>query len=144
MLIADHIIKLIHIASMAVWFATPLLVTADVRRSVALGREQAELARGRADRVMMVANAGAVLTILTGLGLIMTNGGFSGVGPKIHAGFALALIALSVEFFVLKPAITKATEPGEEKSASKLAMFGGITHALKLTIMVLMVINRPG
>lgn len=144
MLIADHIIKLVHIAAMAVWFATPLLVTSDVRRAVAQGREQAEQARGRADRVLMVSNVGAVLTVLSGLALIMTRGGFSGVGPKIHAGFALALVALSVEFFLLKPAVMKATEPGEEKSASKLAMFGGITHALKLTIMVLMVINSPG
>jgi hypothetical protein len=92
---------------------------------------------------------GAVLTIGSGLGLIFVRGGFGAVSPRIHVGFTLALITLALEVFLLRGELAKigaALESGATKAlasmARRVSMFAGISHVLKLAILVLMLYGR--
>lgn len=139
-------IRIVHLVSMAVWFAVPLMITGDLKRSLALGKAHAEAAISRVERTLAISTFGALATIVSGLVMIFALGGFGAISPRIHAGFGLALVLLAVEFFLLKGAVSRAggsVAAGKPEDAqpqvARVAMFGGISHLLKLVILVLMV-----
>jgi hypothetical protein len=147
---ATFALRLLHFLGMALWFVSPLAITGDLRKSIARGKPHTDVVVQRVERALGMATIGAIITILSGLGMIFVLGGFKGISPRIHAGFGLALITLAVEFFLLKGAVGRLGEAfGADASKDvpsamgKVGMFAGITHALKLVILVLMVI-RPG
>lgn len=139
-------IRIVHLLSMAVWFALPLMIAGDLKRSLAAGKAAAEAAVARVERTLAISSAGAVATIVSGLIMIFALGGFGAISPRIHAGFGLALLLLALEFFVLKGAVGRAGEAiggGKPEEAqpfvARVGMVGGISHLLKLIILVLMV-----
>ena len=148
---AYYVIRIVHMLSMAMWFAAPLAVTSDLKRTIARGKPHTDFVVPRVSRSLTIATVGAVLTILSGLGMIFALGGFKAVHPRIHAGFALALVTLSLEFFLVKGGLARI---GAELDADKVrdlpplvkrfAMFTGITHLLKTVILVLMVVRFGG
>ncbi len=133
-------LKILHILSMAVWFAAPLTITSDIRKTLALGKPHTQELASRVDRPVVLAMAFGVITVVTGVVLIFQLGGFKAVSPRIHASLLLALIALAVEMMALRPAIARLGEEGAKPG--KIGMFMGIGHLLKLVILVLMLI-RP-
>jgi hypothetical protein len=132
-------LRIVHILAMAVWFAAPLLITSDVRRSLGLGREHVGPMITRVDRAVTLAMGFGVITIVTGVVLIFQLGGFKAVHPRIHTSLLLGLAALAVEMMALKPAIARLSEP--DAKPGKIAMLAGIGHLLKVVILVLMVLK---
>jgi hypothetical protein len=139
-------LRLIHLLSMAVWFVAPMSITSDLKKTIARGKPHTDALVGRVERSLNIALVGAGLTIVSGLGLIFATGGFKVVSKLIHAGFGLALVVLSIEFFVVKGGIgrlegaLKGDDSRDAQAAvAKVAMVTGIVHALKLAIMAMMV-----
>ncbi len=139
-------ILLLHILAMAVWFAGGLTLPSDVRKTLARGKPHTDLLAGRVNKVLSYATLGSVGTILTGLALFFLRGGFKANPPRYHASLGLALVALALLLLGMKPLaaqLERALASGEGKDlralSSRLAMFTGIDHLLKLVILVLMV-----
>jgi hypothetical protein len=139
----DHFLyyglRIVHILAMAVWFAAPLLITSDVRRSLALGRDHVGPMVTRVDRAVTVSMGFGVLTIVTGVVLIFQLGGFKAVHPRIHTSLLLGLVALAVELMALKPAISGLS--AADAKPGKIGMLAGIGHLLKVVILILMVLR---
>lgn len=139
-------IRLLHFLGMAVWFAGALSIATDVRKTIARGKPHTEILAQRVSRTIDIGTIAAVVTIVSGLAMIFALGGFKAISPRIHAGFGLAIVTLAVEIILLKPAVSRlggALESGDGRElrpmAGRIGMFAGITHALKLVILVLMV-----
>ncbi len=144
-------LRLLHFLGMAVWFAGALGVASDVRKTIARGKPHTDHLAARVLRAISIGSVAALVTMGSGLGMIFAVGGFGAVGPRIHAGLLLALITLAVEIMVLKPAVDRlgaAIESGDGRElrpiAARIAMVAGITHALKLVTLVLMVFRIGG
>ncbi len=140
------LIRLLHFAGMAVWFGGALTLSSDVRKTLARGKPHTDVLAARVDRSLSIGAVAAIVTMGTGLGMIFAQGGFGAISPRIHAGFALALVAFAVELLALRPAVGKlgqALASGEEKDLKalqgRIGMLTGVLHSLKLVIMVLMV-----
>lgn len=145
------VLKLVHILSMSVWFASGLFVAGDVRRTLARGKPHTELLTGRLVRVVNASMIAGLLTLGTGMGLIFANGGFKGVGPQIHAGLGLSLVAFTVLLTLIRPAVVdldRIIEKGDGRDVRsvtrKIAIATGIDHLLKLVVMTLMVVKFNG
>ncbi|AUX26828.1 hypothetical protein SOCEGT47_073980 [Sorangium cellulosum] len=140
-------LRLLHLVFMAGWLAAGLSAPSDIRRTLALGRPHVDALVPRAQRSIKITQGAGYLTVLTGVGLIFAQGGFAFVAPRIHAGFALALVALAIEAVLAEPAwrrIKKEIEGGGDlkealASARRFSMAFGIGHLLRFVILVLMV-----
>ncbi|NUO52741.1 MAG: hypothetical protein HOV80_28180 [Polyangiaceae bacterium] len=144
-------LRLLHFLGMAVWFAGGLGIAGDVRKTIARGKPHTEILVSRVSRALNIGSIAAVVTIGSGLGMVFGLGGFGAVGPRIHAGFGLAILTLAIEIMLLKPASFRlgdalSTGDGRELRplAGRIAMLAGITHALKLVTLVLMVFRFGG
>lgn len=144
-------LRLLHFLGMAVWFAGALAIGGDVRKTIARGKPHTDVLADRIDRSVVVGLIAALVTVGSGLGMIFGLGGFGAVGPRIHAGFSLAIVTIAVEVMGLRPTIARlraALGAGDGKDlraiASRIAMFAGITHSLKLVTLVLMVFRIGG
>src|SRR4051812_7168386 len=99
------VLKLLHIAAMAVWLAGGLGLAGDVRRTLARGKPHTDLLTSRVERTLTIAMISGFLTIATGLGLIfVVYGGMKGLPVRYHASLGLAIVAYALLFTVLKPA----------------------------------------
>jgi len=87
-------LRLLHIASMAVWFGAMLFLSGDVRRTLAAGPEHADLLRTRCKRATVAAAAAGGITLLTGFGLIGVLGGMGAVPPAVHMGMTVSIVML--------------------------------------------------
>jgi uncharacterized membrane protein len=146
--IAFLALRAVHLLSMAVWFGGGLTIAGDVRRTIARGKPHTEVLAARVERSLGIGAIAGTFTLLTGLGMVFATGGFGAVSPRIHAGFALALVTFAVELLGLRPAVSRlgqALAAGEAKDLksmqARIAMFTGIGHLLKLVILVLMVLK---
>ncbi len=89
-------LRLIHVLFMATWVGAVLFFSGDVRRTLAAGPEHLPLLRDRLARCNRLAGLSALVTIATGVGLILVLGGFGAVPSTIHSGFLGGLILLGV------------------------------------------------
>ncbi len=144
-------IRLLHFLGMAVWFASALSIGGDVRKTIARGKPHTDVLADRVDRQINIGLIASLVTIGSGLGLIFALGGFASVGPRIHAGFSLALVTVAVEVLGLRPTVGRlraALGAGDGRDlralTGRVAMFAGITHSLKLVTLVLMVFRIGG
>lgn len=147
----QSVLKLVHILSMSVWFASGLFIAGDVRRTLARGKPHTELLTGRLVRVVNASMIGGLFTIGTGVGLIFALGGFKSVGKQIHAGLGLSLVAFTLLITLIRPAVVdldRIIEKGDGKDVrsvtKKIAITTGIDHLLKLAVMTLMVVKFSG
>jgi hypothetical protein len=147
------LIRIVHIASMAVWLVASLSAPGDVRRTLEKAKDKlsgapllASLAE-RVQRTLKISTIAGALTIASGLGLLFAHGGFAAVPPRIHAGLLLTMIALAIEVVVLGPTWARMTglfegdaKEGEIASAKKrFAALSGVLHLLRFATLVLMV-----
>ena len=139
-------IRLCHFLGMAVWFAGALGIAGDVRKTIARGKPHTAILVPRVMRALNIGSVAAIVTIASGIGMVFALGGFKAVQPRIHAGMGLAILTLAVEIMLLKPAAARlgeALDSGDGRelrpTAGRIAMFSGITHALKLVTLVLMI-----
>jgi uncharacterized membrane protein len=144
-------LRVFHFLGFAVWFGGALSVATDVRKTLTRGKPHTDVLADRVDRQVSIGLVAALITIGSGLGMLFGIGGFAAVGPRIHAGLSLALVALAVELFGLRPAIGKlraALAAGKADDlraiSGRIAMLTGIGHSLKLVTLLLMVFRIGG
>lgn len=90
------ILRLVHVLFMATWIGAVFFTSGDVQRSLEAGPEHLPLLQERIGRNLRVASPSAILTILSGFGLIFSLGGMGSVPPAIHTGMTLGLLAWAV------------------------------------------------
>jgi hypothetical protein len=141
-------LKVIHVLCMAVWLAGGLGAPADVRRTLALGREHVAQLVARLDYTTRIQIPFAIATVLSGLALVFAVGGFAHVPHRIHLGLALAISIFAVGGGVVNPALVRLKRSldrdlsaGEQTAIARRIGAGILVeHALKLAIVILMVV----
>jgi hypothetical protein len=140
------ILRFIHIAAMAAWFAPMIFMAGDVRRSIEAGGDMNPL-RARMVRAGVIAGVGGSVTVLSGLALIFALGGFKAVPHAIHAGLLLGVILWLVGALGMGGASRKldaAIVAGAPKAelvaiARRMSAITGIFHLLWAVTLALMV-----
>ncbi len=145
------ILRVIHVAAAAVWFAAPLGAASMVKRGMAAGGDGFKTAASEAVRRGNIGVGAGVVTLLSGFTLIFSLGGFKWIGPPIHAALSLVIVMLLIEAFLAKPAgaglLRLSQEAGGEKDPAaagllkRYAMAGGIVQLLWVAVLALMFIN---
>lgn len=141
------LIRIAHLASMAVWFGAALLAPGDVRRTLARGKPHVEALGDRIPRTLRLSAIAGVLTVASGFGMIFSLGGFAGVSPRIHAGLGLTMIALALEVVALGPTwariagLIETGAGGDELTSARkrFSALSGVLHLIRFTVLVLMV-----
>jgi len=141
------LLRMAHLLSMAVWLANGLTVTSDMRRTIPLGKPHTELLIARIHRSSRITIGSGLLTIVTGLGLVFAQGGFSAMPLRIHVGLALTLVTCGVGATLAEPSwqrIVKAIRADDDvaevtRLARRFSAFYGVEHALKLVVAALMI-----
>lgn len=143
------VLKLIHYAGMSLWFGASLPVAGNVRRALDSSPEALPAVLQNARRAGRVSSIAGWITILSGVALIFTLGGFGAVPIPIHIALTLALVMAGIGAFGLGGTVNKmiaAAEGGGEGTLAevqglrgRLAMFSGIFQGLWVLVLVLMV-----
>lgn len=137
----------LHICFAAALFGVPLGLVGSCRRAMALSQESFQHAATEAARKGKIAGIMAVLTLLSGLTLIMYKGGFALVSPNIHTAMSLMLLHLLLSFLLMKPTGDKLVQASQgeavdtelaEKSLKKLGMGSGILQLNWVIMLFLM------
>lgn len=140
-------LRFLHIIFMATWFGGSLFAPGDARRTLSNEAADLELLQGRLKRYAVLGAVSALLTIVTGFGLIFALGGFKVVSPAIHIGMLVAFVMWGVGMFVVGGASRKIAAGIAEKKpraellghAKRMAMGTGIFHLLWIVALGLMV-----
>ena len=141
-----YLLRIVHIAAMGTWFGVSLLAAGDLRRTLAAGPAHVDLLLARFAAISRVASAAGWTTVLSGLALIFSLGGFGKVPHAIHAGLLLALvlvglgIATGMQGQKAALALKAGADPGPARK--RAGMFGGIAHLLWFVILCLMVLTK--
>lgn len=142
------IVKIFHIAFAATWFGVALMAPGDVRRTAALGAPHLGLLHARLLRTGAIARATSILTLLTGVALILLSGGFARVEKRFHIALGLALVAAGIGIAIGKLS-EKIVAAGENATpatlapfAKKLSALAGVHQLLWFIILILMVVPR--
>jgi hypothetical protein len=97
-------VRLLHLASMAVWLGAGLLAPDDVRESVLRGAAGIDALMPRLRRTARVMNASAYGTVASGLGLITLGRGWA-TPARIWCGLGLTLVAIGIGRVLIRPAV---------------------------------------
>lgn len=97
-------VRLLHLASMAVWLGAGLLAPHDVRESVARGVAGLDALLPRLRRTARVMNASAYATVGSGVGLIALGRGWA-TPWRIWCGLGLTLLAIAIGRALIRPAV---------------------------------------
>jgi hypothetical protein len=140
-------LKVLHVLAAAVWLGASLTVPADIRHALGLGPPHSRELLTRLRAVGRLMNTSALLTLLTGIALVLAVGGFGSVPHRIHAGLVLTLLAVAAGKWLIRPAIVEIAQASKEPVSSdqlarlmaKFWLGNGIEHALRVVVLVLMV-----
>jgi len=100
-------LRTLHLLSMALWVGGPVVAALGARKSLMTG---GDVARDRVRWVVSVTPlfvVSALLTVGSGIGLILGLGGLSAVRRSVLVGAALAIAALPVGGVMNQPALMK-------------------------------------
>jgi hypothetical protein len=130
-----------------VWIGGGVTAPRDVRRTLLLGQPHLGELMPRLRAIAKLMNVSALLTVVTGLGMIFAVGGFARVPHRIHLGLLLTLLAVAAGRWLIRPAlgelaaVHKRTVTAEEadRIVAKFWLVNGVEHALRLAVLVLMV-----
>lgn len=98
-----EVITIAHIAVAAAWFGHKLLIPRDVRVSVRKAESSRNLV-GRMRRAQALGLVAGVLTLGTGVWLVMLTTGFAEAPITIHIALGTVIAMFLVGFFVARPA----------------------------------------
>lgn len=115
-------VKILHIAFAAAWFGHKILIPRDVRQSVHDKSAGPALIQ-RMSRAERLGIGSGLMTILTGIGLILLGPGFADTPLQIYFGLAAALGMFVVGATVARPA-WREIRAGIETSDSPRAAAG--------------------
>lgn len=141
------VLKVFHVTVASVWIGGGVTAPGDVRRTLGLGPLHTAELLPRLRAVAKLMNLSALLTFLSGLALVFAAGGFARVPHRIHLGILLALLAVVVGRWMIRPAIGQiaqaAREPTTSEQASRVAArFAAavnVEHLLRLAVLILMI-----
>jgi hypothetical protein len=144
-----YALKALHVAAAGAWFGVKLTAPGDIRQALALGRPHTLQLVPRIQRGARIAIGSGVVTLLSGLALVLAAGGFGAVPLRIHISLALVLLLFALGALVIDPTwkrIARLIEAdGELDEARRLArrfgMLMGIEHLLWATVLVLMLVQ---
>jgi hypothetical protein len=126
-------LKLIHILSITIWFGPKLLVPTDIRRAIEEGGTAMQSAIRRINLIQKVTIAAALMTLASGLGMILPYGGFSTVPARIRLGFALTLALFGVGAFGVDKAWARIRTGVKEDMAKSVLE----THQRRLYVLMM-------
>jgi hypothetical protein len=141
------LLRLVHIASMAFWLAAGVSAPGDIRRTLALGKPHTTALVARVNRSACLTIGSAIATVLTGLALVFSQGGFGAMSARLHVGFALTLATFAVGATLANPAwqriekILQADGDLDEarRHGRRFAGAFALESLLKVTILALMI-----
>jgi uncharacterized membrane protein len=147
----QSIVVILHIIAVALWFGSPLFLSSTLKKGREAGRDGFRLASGLAAKAAKVAGIGALLALVTGVGLIfLTYGGFKGLPKNYHAALGLVLIGNAVRALIIgrtvKALNSAAWQPDWTPDAAtpgikRVAMGVGINHLIWMSTLVLMYVR---
>ena len=141
-----EVVTIFHIAVAAAWFGHKLLIPRDVRTSV----REPESGRYLLDRMRRARTFGIVtglLTLATGIWLVMLTTGFADAPITIHIAMGVVIAMFLVGFLVARPAwkrvagaIDAGDTPGAVGSANSLNSALNLESLLWILALSMMII----
>ncbi len=142
----EIILRVLHITAAAIWLGLGMSLPSRVSEAFKNGQEYAKNAINGINRSANIVMISALVTVGTGLGLIMVAyGGFKDLPKSIHVGFSLTLLTLILSFALIRPAYSKFVNAVQndfsqaESYKKKYAMFSGIEHFLIFIVLITMI-----
>jgi len=141
------LLKLAHILLASIWIGAGLTFPLDIRATVARGPPHTGVLRERVARVTRIAVPAALLTILSGVGLVLYAGGFSAVSTRFLWVFLPVGATLATGGGWCEPALRtlwKAIDAGDrplqQRMARRFTAGIAVEHVLRFTALALMVV----
>ena len=143
------VLRVLHITCAALWFGAPLGVVKLLRNGLAGGPETFRMSAASGAKRGAMAGIAGILTLATGLTIVLHMGGFGIVAPQIHAAILVAVVIIGVSIGVLKPMGAKLSaiaekgldDEGRAQAEAILKKMGPISHGIHglwLLLLVLM------
>ena len=114
-----EVVTIVHVAVAAAWFGHKLLIPRDVRVSLREPESGKHLV-GRMRRARNFGIVAGLLTLGTGVWLVMLSTGFAGAPVTIHIALGIVIVMFLVGFFLARPAwkrIEEAIDAGDTPAA---------------------------
>ena len=143
-------LRYLHILATSIWFGATLLLSGDIRRSLAAGNSHGKLLIDRVNRTVAITSLTGILTLLSGVAMVLQSGGFANLPFRLLFGFCLTILLLALGILGMRPLwarmrqlITNGHDDAELRSLSKaITTLSGISHLLWVTILGLMVFKN--
>ncbi len=146
-----ELLLVVHIVAIAIWFGGSVM-NAIINMSVMkLGRQEANagLARAETGLGMKVYMPASILTLLSGIGLVLVSDDLYGFGdPWISFGFLVVIVAAvlgPVKFQPLSEAIAEGYESGDvpaaEAAVKEIKVWSAVNSGLLLLAIIAMVVK---
>lgn len=140
-------LKVLHVLVGSVWLGAGLLAPRDVRDTLRAGPTFVPALMGRLRRTARVMNTSAMLTVLTGVALVLAMGGFGAVPLRINLGLALTAAAYAVGRWLIRPSVAEiaqstalaVTGGDAERMANRFSRAVNAEHVLRFLVLGLMV-----
>lgn len=141
-------LKILHIIAISSWFGHKLLVPADIRRSLQGDPQAARDLVGRVERAARIGIGSGLVTIASGVALVLTLGGFGVMPVRIHMALALVIVMFVLGGTLARPSWSRARKAiaggdldGARAAADRLIIVIVVEQALWLIVLVLMVVR---
>ncbi len=141
------ILVVVHIACAAILFGYPLGMAGLVRRALEVSPEAFKQATAELGKRSVVASMASMATLLTGVGLIFSLGGFATVSKNFHASLSIMIAAIVFNMIWMKPSTGKLLAQAEADTVDqeavqsllkKLNMGSGIMQLIWIVLLALM------
>jgi putative copper export protein len=141
------VLKILHVIAASIWIGGGLTTSRDIGRTLPLGRAHGEELMARLRATARLMNRSALMTLLSGIALVLVIGGFARVPHRIHVGLGLTLLAVGAGRFLIRPVIGEIARAAKEpvspsdvaRIVTRFRIGIGIEHALRLAVLVLMI-----
>ena len=147
----DILLIVFHVTCAAILFGLPLGLPGACRRAMAVNQGALQLAAAEAVRKGKILAGASLLTLLTGVLLIISKMGGFGAAPKnFHVALLLMIVAMVVSIGVIRPAaanllVAAGGDTVEEdlanQSLKRMAMGSGILQLMWIGMLSLMFIT---
>jgi len=144
-------LHVVHVLVVTIWFAVPLPFGRILKQGVAGSAEDFKSATDYVGARGKVLGIVSILSLLTGIALVMTMGGFGDAPPAIHAAMGIVVVMIGLGFGVMLPISLKLSKLATnfddaartEASAliKRMSMIGRFDHLLWLIVLTLMFIK---
>jgi hypothetical protein len=144
------LVRFLHVLAMATWLAASLWLGADARRALAGSAGEARAVLDRARAAIKLDRMAAVLTILTGLGLLHLSKTWPNLRPGLWVGMVLAVVRAGLNDGLVGPALGRigvglatGAEPASLRPlAARLALGSRLGHLAWLGALAGMLLFR--